>query len=108
MSKKFKCLENETMNRVYAKKKEAKRAAELGKNYIMENIERIKCLTSEPIDGTLLWHGINKDGSLSDSIEPIFYNHKNKRHQRLLRQGKLYGEIHYVMNAGKETIEFLF
>ena len=76
MSKKFKCLENETMNRVYAKKEEAKRAAELRKNYIMENI--------------------------------VFYNHKNKRHQRLLRQGKLYGEIHYVMNAGKETIEFLF
>lgn len=96
MSKKFKCLE------------EAKRAADLRKNYIMENIERIKCLTSEPMDGTLLWHGINKDGSLSDSIEPIFYNHKNKGHQRLLRQGKLYGEIYYVMNAGKETIEFLF
>lgn len=88
-------------------KEDAKLAAELRKNYITENIERIKCVTSEPMNGTLLWYGINKDGSVGN-IKSIFYDHKNMHHKWLLKQSKLYGEIHYVMNAGKETIEFLF
>ena len=81
-------LEQSWLNkhRVY----QTKKAAKFIKNFFISHKEQLNYLTSEPIAGTKVWFGFDMDGSNGDCRE-IAFNRKNKYHQNLLKNFRLYG-----------------
>ena len=87
-------------HRVYATEKAVKRAAKFIKRFITSHKEQLKCLTSEPQPGTIVWYGIDMDGDTEDSICTPFVS-KDGEHQLLLKLGLLYNNSDMVKEASK-------